>query len=441
MDSFQSELPPKTQRIDEEQFRLIAEAIPVPVILARISDGAILYSNTAASSILDCLSGTLLNRLIVDFFDNPFEGQVLLDSFAQKEAVQNSEFCWQKSDGTSFWVSVSLQPIHFMESPTILSLFYEITKYKQIEAELFEKKSFLQLVLDNIPQLIFWKDRNSVFLGCNRLWSKAAGLTQPDDAINKTDYDLYPNANPANVTQYLEQDCQVLSTGIAEYQLEYKAPKDVWYDTKKIPMRDLQGNIIGLLGTVEDVTKRKKAEEALRIAEENYRGIFENALEGIFQSTADGHYLSVNPSMARIYSYESPADMIAKATQISRLYIDPNSWSEFNRLMKEQGQVKGFEYQVYRQDSSKIWVEENTRAICDSNGKLLHYEGIIQDISDRKHKEEALQRQLQELRTAIDQTKQDKEVAEIVETASFQNLKQKLQQVKKAKKIKEEKDV
>lgn len=205
-------------------------------------------------------------------------------------------------------------------------------------------------------------------------------------------------------------------------------------------MRDLQGNIIGLLGTVEDITKRKKAEEALRIAEENYRGIFENALEGIFQSTA-GHYLSVNPSMVRIYGYESPTDMITKATQISRLYIDPNSWSEFNRLMKEQGQVKGFEYQVYRQDSSKIWVEENTRAICDSSGKLLHYEGIIQDISDRKHKEEALQRQLQELQTAIDQTKQDKEVAEIVETASFQNLKQKLQQVKKAKKIKEEKDV
>jgi PAS domain S-box-containing protein len=167
------------------------------------------------------------------------------------------------------------------------------------------------------------------------------------------------------------------------------------------------------------------ANESLRLAEENYRSIFENALEGIFQGTEDGHFIRINPAMARIYGYDSPQEMMATVTQIgSQIYVDANSLSEFYRRMKEDGKVKGFEYRVYRKDGSIIWVQEDARVVYDSNGNALYYEGLIQDITERKHREEDLQRQLQELRIEIDQNKREKDVAQITQSDYFQELQQ-----------------
>lgn len=90
--------------------------------------------------------------------------------------------------------------------------------------------------------------------------------------------------------------------------------------------------------------------------------------------------------------------------------------------MDEYGQVKGFEYQVYRRDGSIIWVEEHTRAVCNSNGKLLYYEGILQDITQRKQLEAELKRQLQELQIEIDQQKREQEVTKITQSNYFQHI-------------------
>ena len=171
--------------------------------------------------------------------------------------------------------------------------------------------------------------------------------------------------------------------------------------------------------------------EALRIAEENYRSIFENALEGIFQCSPDGQYIEVNPVMARIYGYESPSEMITNMQKIERqLYVDPNNREHFNCLLDKQDEVKNFQYQIYRQDGKIIWVEENTRAVRDRHGTLLYYEGIIQDITERKQEEQALKRQVQEMQIAIDKSKQANEVAKIVKTDSFQRVKQKLTKIR-----------
>ncbi|MGC9526508.1 MAG: PAS domain-containing protein [Limnospira sp.] len=182
-----------------------------------------------------------------------------------------------------------------------------------------------------------------------------------------------------------------------------------------------QGNAAVTVGI--DITERKKAEEALRIAEENYRSIFENALEGIFQSSVDGHFISVNPAMAQIYGYDSPQEMLDRVTAIaSQIYVNPDDQQEFKRRLQRDGQVKNFEYQVYQKDGSIIWIEEDTRSVRDSQGNVLYYEGIIQDISQRKRDEEDLKRQIQELKIEIDQQKREKDVAEITESDYFKEL-------------------
>ncbi len=156
-------------------------------------------------------------------------------------------------------------------------------------------------------------------------------------------------------------------------------------------MRDGQGNIQGFVCVAQNITKRKQAEEALRQAEAKYRTIFENAMEGIYQSTPQGYYLSVNPALARICGYESPDELLANISDIERqLYVEPNRRSEFIDLMHEGGIVTNFEYQIYRQDRSIVWVAENARAVYDSSGTLAYYEGCLEDVTQRKQTQEQL---------------------------------------------------
>ncbi len=133
-----------------------------------------------------------------------------------------------------------------------------------------------------------------------------------------------------------------------------------------------------------EITERQRAETALR-QEQKYRSIFENASEGIFQTTSDGHYLNANPALAESFGYVSPEELIEKLTDIKRqLYVDPNRRTEFVRLMQKDKLVSEFESQVYRQDGRVIWISENAQAVYSTNETLLYYEGFVEDITERK---------------------------------------------------------
>jgi PAS domain S-box-containing protein len=136
----------------------------------------------------------------------------------------------------------------------------------------------------------------------------------------------------------------------------------------------------------DQANTNEEALEALRRAELRYRSIFENCLEGIFQTTPDGKYLCANPALARIYGYESAADLIAALTDIgNQLYVEPGRRAEFIRLVREEGKVIDFESQVYRRDRGVIWISENARVVRDEiSGEVLYYEGMVQDITRRK---------------------------------------------------------
>jgi len=152
---------------------------------------------------------------------------------------------------------------------------------------------------------------------------------------------------------------------------------------------------------IHDVTEQKSTEEALRQAEEKYRSIFENAVEGIFQTTEDGHYLTANPMLAKIYGYDSVAELMNSITDIAnQLYVTPKRRQEFMRLLQEKDVVGRFESQIYRKDGNVIWISENARAIRDRHGKLLGYEGTVEDITEYKRVEEEL-KLLQSLTLAI----------------------------------------
>jgi diguanylate cyclase (GGDEF)-like protein/PAS domain S-box-containing protein len=147
-------------------------------------------------------------------------------------------------------------------------------------------------------------------------------------------------------------------------------------------------------GVILDITARKLADLAASESERRYRGLFDHAIEGIFRTTADGHYLAANPALARIYGFESTEDLIHSLRDIRRqLYVEPQRREEFMQLIRARGSVTGFESEVYRRDGSTIWISENARAVTDAEGNLLYYEGTVEDVTDRRLYEAKLERQ------------------------------------------------
>ncbi len=133
---------------------------------------------------------------------------------------------------------------------------------------------------------------------------------------------------------------------------------------------------------------RQDTIDALVEAESIYRGIFENAVEGIYQSTPEGRYLAVNPALARLYGYERPEELMSQVSDIPKqVYVDPNLRDLFKRTIETAGLIHGFEYQVRRRDGKVIWISESARAVRDANGAVRYYEGFIDDITARKEAE------------------------------------------------------
>src|ERR1035441_549556 len=143
-----------------------------------------------------------------------------------------------------------------------------------------------------------------------------------------------------------------------------------------------------------------RQQERLALVEEknNYYGIFDHLVEGIFRTTVGGHYLLANVALARIYGYDSPVQLMASIKDIAdSLYVEHGRREEFVRLMHENDTLSGFESKIYRKDGTIIWIAENCRAVRDGQGRLLYYEGTVEDITERKRAEEQIRRATGEL--------------------------------------------
>ena len=160
-------------------------------------------------------------------------------------------------------------------------------------------------------------------------------------------------------------------------------------------------------------------------AQEQYRSIFDNAPDGIFQTNLEGRYLSVNQALAEIYGYDSVESLMAHQPNLDqRLYVQPNRRLEFIKLMDEQAIIKDFESEIHRLDGSIIWISETCRAVRDEADKILHYEGFVRDISDRKQAEieraqaeQSVLHKQQELLDTLKQLQQAKQAAEVANQA------------------------
>ncbi|MCF2137713.1 MAG: PAS domain S-box protein [Candidatus Thorarchaeota archaeon] len=195
-----------------------------------------------------------------------------------------------RPDGEVRWVEAFAKYIDYNGKLALQIVVIDITDREKAQAELRESQEMLQLVLKTIPQSVFWKDTNSVYLGCNDAFARLAGLSSPEEVVGKTDYDL-PWLKEESES-YIALDKQVIETGESIFglveQLHTADGQVVWSETTKVPLYDTQGNIIGVLGTLHDVTERQEKEEAIQHSEQKYRTLAESSLQGLAIITREG---------------------------------------------------------------------------------------------------------------------------------------------------------
>ncbi|MGH7216224.1 MAG: PAS domain-containing sensor histidine kinase, partial [Nitrospiraceae bacterium] len=363
--------------------------------------GTIVEANLRAGTLLDINQNELIGQSLARFIARSDEAtfQRHCQEVLKTGTRQTCEVHLRRKAGLSrfvYLVSLALhnKPGHITHWRTAL---LDITERKRAEEELRESEARLRAVLDNSPGMVFLKDPEGRYLHVNRQFERAFHITR-EQVEGKTDEAIFP---PEQAAAFRANDLMVFQAGVP-LEFEEVAVHDDGPHTSivsKFPLYGRDGKLYALCGITTDITERKRAEEELEQSEKRYRSIFENAVEGIFQTTLDGKYVTVNPALARMYGYNSPDDMIAKITNIaSQLYVDPGRRDEFIRLMQEQEELTGFEALVYRRDGSFIWISENVRAVRDPAGVLVGYEGTVEHITERKLAEARLRATLEELR-------------------------------------------
>ena len=166
----------------------------------------------------------------------------------------------------------------------------------------------------------------------------------------------------------------------------------------------MKDNMARLNTAIERELREAESRKERRRAEEKYRSIFENAVEGIFQTTAEGRFVTANPALARMFGYESSEELLEEVSDVAeQLYAEPERRAEFNRLVRRDGFVSGFEVRAYRKNGSVMWASVSARAACDAEGEIMGYEGTVVDITERKRAEEALRQSEELYRSVVEQ--------------------------------------
>ena len=264
----------------------------------------------------------------------------------------------------------------------VVSVMRDITEAKEAENALFFEKRYRALI-ENLPQRIFLKDSNSLYLSCNSSFARELGL-EPEQVFGKTDHDLFP----APLAQKrLQDDARVLAAGEPVERDEMRERDHAWISKALIPLKDDSGKSYGLLGVLTDITSRKRAEEQLKESEVRFRTTFEQAAVGICHVTLGGALIRINRRFCDILSYSQdellgfpleaiiyPEDLAPERDNVERLLA-----REIDNFSMEMRQL--------RKDGSAVWVNLSMSLVRNPQGEPKYLVGVIEDVTAKREAE------------------------------------------------------
>ncbi|MDZ4165407.1 MAG: PAS domain S-box protein [Smithellaceae bacterium] len=276
-------------------------------------------------------------------------------------------------------------------------------KRQLVEKELRDSEQRYRELFEHNPAPIFIYQRETLkILAVNDAFTHHYGYPH-EEALSLQLMDLYPEGEKGAAA---EMATHITGQVHAREWHHRKADGSIINIVTISHDLDYLGSLARMV-VITDITARTQAEERLRESEAKYRNIFENAVEGIYQSTEDGRFITVNPAFARMAGYDSPEELIASIKDIgAQLFINPADRHRSTECALKRENAEGFKVELYRKDGSTFWVLDNSRAVMDEEGKIICFEGILEDITQRVQAEEKLQHTLESLRKAISATVQ-----------------------------------
>ena len=292
----------------------------------------------------------------------------------------------RRKDGEVFAVDVTSQKIKFGGEDAVLVVTQDISAREAAEQKLAEHMAFATALTQNNPLPIVAMDMNQRIQTCNPAFEKMFGY-RLSEILGQ---DLAGLIAPLGGRDEMEQRVQRVMKGeVIRFVGKRRRRDGTQLDLRIVAVPLIvNGKQTGTFAMYEDITERERAEEAQHRAEEKYRRIFESAVEGFFESTPEGRFVTVNPAMARIAGYSSPEQMIREVHDIGKqLYVDPAARTELKRRLHKEGMLEAFECPMCKKDGTTIWVSLNVRAVRDESGKIISHDGTAEDITDRKRSE------------------------------------------------------
>lgn len=366
--------------------------------LAIIQNNRYVYANPAFAFMVGYTVDEILAMSSEEGWNlvHPDDRKYLLGLFSDRRAGKiipmPYEYRFVRRDGAIRWVQEFSTQIEYQGASALQILLIDITEAKLAEAKLRASQEMLETVMNTIPQFVFWKDLDSVYLGCNENFALVAGVETPDNITGKTDFDLAWRDVEAELFRALDKE--VIATN--QPQMNIICPqrqaddRDAWIEINIVPLHDEDEKVIGVLGTYHDITEKRIAEDNLIRSEEKYRSLAEQSVQSITILTSND-LLYYNPAFKELVGYSDDELSKMNADDIWEL-VHPDDRDELRKRMENK--IAGrpiaprYEYRFIRKNGDIRWVESFTSRV--EYGGTSAVQTVIMDITDRREGEHEL---------------------------------------------------
>jgi diguanylate cyclase (GGDEF)-like protein/PAS domain S-box-containing protein len=298
-------------------------------------------------------------------------------------------------DGRPRWFSATKVPILDKDGQvsSIVGISRNITERKQVEAALAAERDLLQALMDNIPDLIYFKDAASRFTRINRAEAGLLGVVTPEEAIGKTDLD-FQNRDLAQ--SFYEEEQHLVQTGESVInRIEFNpTPENQprWFSTTKVPIKDEAGRVISIVGVSHDITKRKQAEEALRQSEERFKLMAWATKDAMWDWDLQTNQIWWGEGLQKVFHYSSETAPPNPEWRLERIHPDDRDKVKrvIDRALEGGMEFWSKEYRFQRKDGSYADIMDRGYIIRDETGNPYRMIGAMLDITERKYMESTL---------------------------------------------------
>jgi len=292
----------------------------------------------------------------------------------------------RRKDGSMFPVEINMKYVQFDRS-YVINVARDITERRRAEEALRASEERYRSLFDGVPVGLYRTTVAGQFLDANPALAKMLGYLDRESLLAANAVDMYVDSEDRRRWQAL-MECEGVMRA-SEVQWRCHDGTVIGVQESAHAVRGTDGRVLYYEGGVENITERKRAEEALRASEQRYRLLFERTLAGVYRSTLDGRILDCNESYARIFGYDSPEEILA--LRASEFYFDAADRETFIVQLREQGTLTNSEWCLRRKDNSPVWVLENASLIEGEEGAPPFIQGTLVDITRRKRAERLLQ--------------------------------------------------